>query len=152
MLFLVVDVNSEAKSFINHVTEGLTLEDGSILRAVTWVTKDGKSYHSKFQYVLGFDVTFGTNAVEKRPLFRAFGKTSDSRNIPHVNAFIPPEQRWVFEQYLKDGIPTILDNNALKKTCIITTDQDDQFVGTLLFELRLQWIAIYGMAGHHNPE
>ena len=97
MLFLVVDVNSEAKSFIKRVPEGSTLEDDSILIVIVWVTKDSKPYHSKFPRVLGFDVTFGTNAVEKRPLFRAFGKTSDNRNIPHVNAFIPSEQRWVFE-------------------------------------------------------
>ena len=95
-MFLVVDVNSEEKLFIKHVTEGLTLEDGSILLAIVRVTKDGKSYYSKFPHVLGFDVTFGTNA-EKRPLFRATCKTSDSRNISHVNAFIPSEQRWIFE-------------------------------------------------------
>ena len=110
-----------------------------------WVTKTGKSYHSKFPHVLGFDVAFGTNA-EKQPLFRASGKTSGNRNIPHVNAFIPSQQRWVFEWCLKDGLPLILDIKALKKTCIIMTDQDEQLVGTLLYELKLNTSAIYGMA------
>ena len=111
-----------------------------------WITKDGKKYHTKFPHVLGCDVTFGTNA-EKRPLFRASGKTSDNKNIPHINAFLPSQQRWVFEWIFTDAIPTILDKNALSKTCMILTDQDNQLVGTLLFNLHLPGaVPIYGKA------
>lgn len=136
MLLIVIDPSEEAKSFIKNVIEGLTLGNGSILLAVMWVTKDGKKYHKKFPHVLGLDVTFGTNK-EKRPLLRGSGKTSNNKNIPHVNAFIPSQQRWVFEWCVKDGIPAILDADALRKTCIIMSDQDEQLVGTLLVELRL---------------
>ncbi len=128
-----------------HIIEGLTMGDGQILLAIMWITKDAKRYHSKFPHVLGLDVTFGTNA-EKRPLFRASGKTSNNKNVPHVNSFIPSQQRWVFEWILKDALPSTLDANALKKTCIITTDQDEQLVGTLLHELRLGKNMIYGEA------
>ena len=141
----VFDTQAEAKSFIKSVIEGLTLEDGSILLAVMWVVESGRRYHSKFPRVLGLDVTFGTNA-EKRPLFRVSGKTANNNNIPSVNAYIPSEQRWVFEWCLKDGLPSILDPKALKKTSIILTDQDEQLVGTLLFELRLGDNSIYGAA------
>jgi hypothetical protein len=110
-----------------------------------WVTKDGKKYHSKFPHVLGLDVTFGTNA-EKRPLFRASGKTSNNNNIPHVNAFIPSQQRWVFGWCIRDGLSSILHAEALLKTCIIMTDQDEQLVSTLLFELKLASSCIFGVA------
>ncbi len=141
----MIDVTAEAKLFIKSLVEGLTLKDGSILLAIMWVTKEGRSYHFKFPHVLGMDVTFGTNA-ERRPLFRSSFKTANNKNIPHVNSFIPSEQRWVFEWCLKDGLPSILDRKALMKTCIIMTDQDDQLVGTLLYELRANKSAIYGMA------
>ena len=143
--FAVIDVSTEAKSFIKSVIDGLTLRDGSILLAIMWVTEEGRSYHVKFPHVLGIDVTFGTNA-EKRPLLRTSGKTSNNKNVPHVNAFIPSEQRWVFEWCLKDGLPSVLDRNALEKTCIIMTDQDDQLVGTLLLELKNSNSPIYGKA------
>lgn len=141
----MIDAHAEAKSYVKGIIEGLTMGDGQILLAIMWITKDAKRYHSKFPHVLGLDVTFGTNA-EKRPLFRASGKTSNNKNVPHVNSFIPSQQRWVFEWILKDALPSILDANALKKTCIIMTDQDEQLVGTLLYELRLGNSMIYGEA------
>ena len=131
----VNDVSQDAKSFVKSLISQLTTGDGTILLAVMWVTDDGKLYHKKFPHVLGCDVTFGTNA-EKRPLFRASGKTMDNKNIPHVNAFAPSQQRWVFDWIFEDGLPSILDEAALMKTCIILTDQDHQLVGALLTKLR----------------
>jgi hypothetical protein len=131
----VNDVSQDAKSFVKSLISQLTTGDGTILLAVMWVSEDGKLYHKKFPHVLGCDVTFGTNA-EKRPLFRASGKTMDNKNIPHVNAFVPSQQRWVFDWIFEDGLPSILDEAALKKTCIILTDQDHQLVGALLTKLR----------------
>jgi hypothetical protein len=130
----VNDVTIEAKSFVKNLIKQLTTGDGTILLAVMWITDEGKKYHTKFPHVLGCDVTFGTNA-EKRPLFRASGKTSDNKNIPHINAFVPSQQRWVFEWIFEDGFPSILDRTALSKTCMILTDQDTQLVGTLLAKL-----------------
>ncbi len=145
MYLLVIDPTAEAESFVRNLIKGLSVEDGSVLLAIMWVTKDGKRYHQKYPHVLGLDVTFGTNA-EKRPLFRSSGKTSDNNNIPHVNAFIPSEQRWVFEWCLHNAMPSLLDANALRKTSIIITDQDERMVGTLLSTLRNGNSPIYGNA------
>ncbi|KAL7537883.1 LOW QUALITY PROTEIN: hypothetical protein ACHAWF_005931, partial [Thalassiosira exigua] len=60
------------------------------------VQKQVQRYHLKFPGVLGFDVTFGTN-VERCPLFRGSLKTSNNNNVPAINAYIPSDQRWVFE-------------------------------------------------------
>ncbi len=140
------DVSIEAKSFVKNLIKQLTTGDGTILLAVMWITDEGKKYHTKFPHVLGCDVTFGTNA-EKRPLFRASGKTSDNKNIPHINAFVPSQQRWVFEWIFEDGFPSILDRTALSKTCMILTDQDTQLVGTLLAKLHEHGrIRTYGWA------
>jgi len=142
----VNDVTIEAKSFVKNLIKQLTTGDGTILLAVMWITDEGKKYHTKFPHVLGCDVTFGTNA-EKRPLFRASGKTSDNKNIPHINAFVPSQQRWVFEWIFEDGFPSILDRTALSKTCMILTDQDTQLVGTLLAKLHEHGrIRTYGWA------
>jgi hypothetical protein len=142
----VNDVSTEAKSFVKNLIQQLTTGDGTILLAVMWISDEGKRYHTKFPHVLGCDVTFGTNA-EKRPLFRASGKTSDNKNIPHINAFVPSQQRWVFEWIFEDGLPSILDGTALSKTCLILTDQDAQLVGTLLNKLRDSGrICTYGSA------
>ena len=123
----------------------MTLKNGTILLAVMYVTKDGKKYHRKFPHVLGLDFTHGTNAAE-RPLFRATGKTFNNNNIPHVNCMCPCEQMWIIDWCVKSGLPSILDADALKKTCIIITDQDMQMVGVLMAELRLGESAIYGEA------
>ena len=144
-LLKVNDVSQEAKSFVKNLINQLTTGDGTILLAVMWITDDGKLYHKKFPHVLGCDVTFGTNA-EKRPLFRASGKTADNKNIPHINAFVPSQQRWVFDWIFEDGLPTILDVDDLQKTCIILTDQDAQLVGSLLTKLHLKGDGTYGRA------
>jgi hypothetical protein len=44
---------------------------------------------------------------------------------------------WIIDWCVKSGLPSILDADALKKTCIIITDQDMQMVGVLMAELRL---------------
>ena len=129
------DVSTEAESFVKNLITQLTTGDGTILLAVMWITDDGKLYHKKFPHILGCDVTFGTNA-EKRPLFRASGKTMNNKNIPHINAFIPSEQRWIFDWIFEDAIPSILDEEDLRKTSIILSDQDHQLVGALLTKLR----------------
>lgn len=129
------DVSADAKSFVKSLIQQLTTGDGTILLAVMFISEEGRKYHIKFPHVLGCDVTFGTNA-EKRPLFRASCKTMDNKNIPNINAFVPSQQRWVFDWLFEDGLPTILDADALQKTSMIITDQDNQLVGTLLTSLR----------------
>ena len=73
-------MSKDAKSFLKHVIKALTV-NGRVLLAVAWVTDKGRLYHQQFPYVLGMDVTFGTNA-EKHPLFRASSKTSNNNNVP----------------------------------------------------------------------
>ena len=141
----VNDVSYDAKSFVKNLITQLTTGDGTILLAVMFITDEGKKYHTKFPHVLGCDVTFGTNA-EKRPLFRASGKTMNNNNIPHINGFVPSQQRWLFDWIFEDGLPTLLDPDALRKTCIIMTDQDAQLVGTLLTKLRQKYNSVYGIA------
>ena len=94
---------------------------------------------------MGMDVTFGVNN-EKRPLFRVSGKTTNNKNIPHFNAFIPSQQRFTFDWLIMDALPLLLNRNALKDTSIILTDQDAQLVGSLLTNLNMSANCIYGNA------
>jgi len=139
-----IDISDDAKSFVKHVIKELTV-GSQVLLAVAWVTDDARLYHSRFPGVLGMDVTFGVSA-EQRPLFRVSGKTSNNKNIPHFNAFIPSQQRFTFDWLIMDGLPDLLDKNALKKTSIILTDQDAQLVGSLLQNLNMSANCTYGNA------
>lgn len=61
----------DAEMFVkSSLIKQLTTGDGIVLLAVMWVTNDWFTYHQKIPFLLGCDVTFGTNS-EKRPLFRA---------------------------------------------------------------------------------
>ena len=143
----VVDIHNDGKAFIKDLIKGLTLKDGTVLLAVMWVTKSGKLYHRKFPYVLGLDVTFGTNS-EKRGLFRVSGKTSNNNNIPIISAYIPSERRWLFHWCITKVIPFVLDEDNLSKTKMIISDQDAQLVDVLLTELNLRGGTSYGCAKH----
>ena len=140
-----MDIHDDGKAFIKHIIRGLTLKNGTILLAIMWVTSKGKLYHRKFPHVLGFDVTFGTNA-EKWGIFQVTLKTSNIKNIPLINAYIPLEQKWLFHWCIAQAIPCILDEKYLSKTCIIMTDQDTQLVGAIMDELHLGNHTVYGDA------
>jgi hypothetical protein len=78
-----------------------------------------------FPSVLGVDVVFGTNQ-EKRPLMRGTGKSAENKNLPLFNAFLPSQQRWVFDWIMTDAIPSLFEPGALKLTELILSDQDPQ--------------------------
>jgi hypothetical protein len=90
------ELSESAQQYIQSVIKGLDLGDGQFLLAVAWVTSDAVRYHEMFPSVLGEDVVFGTNQ-EKRPLMRGTGKSAENKNLPLFNAFLPSQQRWVFD-------------------------------------------------------
>lgn len=93
--------------------------------AVAWITPDAKLYHRRYPRVLGMDVKFRTNN-EKRPLLRVVAKTYSRKNLPIINCYLPSEQEWVFHYVLSEVFPTLLDRDALQRTSLIITDQDQQ--------------------------
>ena len=124
------ELSTSAQQYIQSVIEGLSLGDGHFLLAVVFVTADEVRYHSMFPSVLGVDVVFGTNQ-ERRPHMRGTCKSSDNKNIPLFNAFLPSQQKWVFEWVMTDALPSLLDPEALKLTDIILSDQDPQLCGSI---------------------
>jgi hypothetical protein len=112
------------------VIEGLSLGDRRFLLAVVFVTADEVQHHSMFPSVLGVDVVFGTNQ-EKCPHIRGTCKSADNKNIPLFNAFLPSQQKWVFEWVMTDTLPSLLDSKALKLTDIILSDQYPQLCGSI---------------------
>jgi hypothetical protein len=122
----IQDLTESSQRYIKSVIEGLDLGDGEFLLAVAWVTEDAKRYHEMYPYVLGFDVVFGTNQ-EKRPHMRGTGKSSSNKNLPIINAFLPSQQKWVYDWFINDALPDLLFRATLKRTKVITSDQDKDF-------------------------
>lgn len=71
--------NSKAANYVEAMIKALDLGDGEILLAIVWVTPAGKLNHFRYPYVLGCDITFGTNN-ERRPHFRATGKNIQNKS------------------------------------------------------------------------
>jgi hypothetical protein len=120
----LIELSTLAQQYIQSVIEGLSLGDGQFLLAVVFVTADEVRYHSMFPSVLGVDVVFGTNQ-EKRPHMRGTCKSSDNKNVPVFNAFLPSQQKWVFEWVMTDALPSLLDPEAF------LSDQDPQLCGSV---------------------
>jgi hypothetical protein len=63
---------------------------------------------------------------------RGTSKSWYNKNIPlFINAFLPSQQKWVFEWVMNDTLPSLLDPEALKLTDIILSDQDPQLCGSI---------------------
>jgi hypothetical protein len=62
---------------------------------------------------------------------RGTGKNLYNKNIPLFNAFLPSQQKWVFEWVMNDALPLLLDPEALKLTDIISLDHDPQLCGSI---------------------
>ena len=124
------NISASTEKFVQSVIDGLQLSDGEFMLAVAFVTDEGRKYHKLFPSVLGFDVVFGTNA-EKRPQMRGTGKTSSNKNIPIVEALLPSQQKYIFDWFINDAVPTLLDRDALRNTKIIITDQDRELMGVI---------------------
>lgn len=105
-------------------------------------------YHRRFPRILGVDVKFRTNN-EKRPLLRVVAKTYSRRNLPILNCYLPSEQEWVFQYVISEVFPTLLDNNALKRTSLIITDQDQQEMNAIGNEIGKEH-SIFGTGTKHR--
>mmetsp|Transcript_33105 Transcript_33105/g.75589 ORF Transcript_33105/g.75589 Transcript_33105/m.75589 type:complete len:861 (+) Transcript_33105:270-2852(+) len=123
-----VDVDKlgdKASDHVKNVVLGLSLGDGEYLIAIAWCTAEQREWHRKFPFVFGNDETFRSND-EDRPLSRLCGLSMNGNLLPFVEAFIPSRQKWVFNWLWTVAFPSLLDPEALKKTCIILVDQDER--------------------------
>jgi hypothetical protein len=46
-------------------------------------------------------------------------KTSSNKNLPIVDALLPNQSKWIFDWFINEAVPGVLDNDAIKKTKII---------------------------------
>jgi hypothetical protein len=84
------------QAFTERLIKALSLDNGQkILLAVAWVTTEAQRYFGMFPEACGVDVTNGTNS-EKRPNGRGTLLTSNNKNIPFWNSFLPSESGWVW--------------------------------------------------------
>jgi hypothetical protein len=123
-------IEDSSAKFIKSVIEGLDLGNGEFILALCWVTDHARRYHQLFPSVLGLDVVFGTNA-EKRPQMRGTGKTSSNKNLPIIDALLPNQSKSIFDWFMTDAVPSLLDHQALRKTKIILTDQDREMMSAI---------------------
>ena len=125
----VSDVGTDgdrASIFAESVMRGLSLQGGaSLLLAAAWVSSEGRLYYDMFGEAMGFDITCGTNA-EKRPLARGTLTTSDGKNVPFFNSFLPSQCAWVFCWLFVTAFPTLFPSASCQQTELIITDQDER--------------------------
>ena len=113
------------KAFVERLTNALSLdkEGQKILLAVAWVTEEAKRYFRMFPEACGVDVTNGTN-TEKRPNARGTLLTSNKKNVPFWNSFLPSESGWVWRWILVKAFRALLPKSGLDKMNLMITDQD----------------------------
>ena len=115
-----------ASTFAASVMRGLSLQGGSsLLLSAAWVSSEGRLYYDMFGEAMGFDITCGTNA-EKRPLARGTLTTSDGKNVPFFNSFLPSQCAWVFCWLFVTAFPTLFPSSSCQQTELIVTDQDER--------------------------
>jgi hypothetical protein len=116
----------KASTFAASVMKGLSLQGGAtLLLAAAWVTSEGRLYYDMFGEAMGFDITCGTNA-EKRPLARGTLTTSNGKNVPFFNAFLPSQCAWVFNWLFMTAFPTLFPSRSCRQTELVVTDQDER--------------------------
>ena len=126
-----IDCESDEGKYIHALMKALEIDDGEILLGLAWSLDEQRRLHRAYPYILGIDVTFGTNA-EKRPLLRVTGRNTRNKIFPIAEAFLPSQQRYVFSWFLESALPTILDIGALRKTSLVISDEDVHFIEALL--------------------
>ena len=122
---LVSSVDEDTpQSYTQRMIKALSLEDGQkILLAVAWVTAEARRYFQMFPEACGVDVTNGTNS-EQRPNARGTILTSNNKNVPFWNSFLPSESGWVWKWVIIDGFRALLPKSALDRMNIMITDED----------------------------
>ena len=118
----IVAEDSECHNYVKAVVESLKLKDGRVLLAVIWATAEGRLGHTRYPYVIGFDIMHGDNN-EKRPHFRGITKSWRNNSLPTIDGLFPSMQTYVFTWAYEDAIPFCLAREAMEKTQIIPTDQ-----------------------------
>jgi MULE transposase domain len=76
-----------------------------------------------FPEIMGVDVTEQTNN-EKRPLLVLGGLTGDNRTFTSCHAFLPSQQRWVFDWFFITALPYLFPVNVLQRNEVMFTDGD----------------------------
>lgn len=117
--------HSPMATYAETVIKALSLKEGDkVLLAVAWRSSElSQSYFDSFPWCFGLDVTNGTNQ-EKRPLLRATASTSERKNIPFFNAFLPSQCSWVFKWVLQVAFPKLFNAKTLERVQLIVCDQD----------------------------
>jgi hypothetical protein len=114
------------ETFAERLISAMSLDHGQrILLAVAWVTEEAKRYFRMFPEACGVDVTNGTNS-EKRPNGRGTLLTSNNRNIPFWNAYMPSESGWVWNWMFIRAFPALLPKSGLDEMNLMITDEDPQ--------------------------
>jgi hypothetical protein len=114
------------ETFAKIVLDALKIKSGQkILLCLSWTTKAGILYFRKYPERIGVDVTNGTN-TEKRPLFRGTIISSNHRNIPVWNAFLPSQAQWVFKWLFQEAFPALFPLEARERVRLVMTDEDPQ--------------------------
>jgi hypothetical protein len=95
-------------TFTERMIKALSLENGQkILLAVAWVTEEARRYFRMFPEACGVDITNGTNN-EKRPNARGTLLTTNNKNVPFWNSFLPSDSGWAWRWILVTGFRALL--------------------------------------------
>jgi len=113
---------SDEHLYVESVVKALTLDDGEVLIAVFWATKEGILGHRRFPEIFGVDITNDTNN-EKRPHIRVICKSRRNRNLPTIDGLLPSQQTYVFTIFFSEVVPFLLDKAALANTELVLSDQ-----------------------------
>jgi hypothetical protein len=76
-----------------------------------------------FRKCMGIDVTEQTNN-EKRPLLVLGGLTGDNKTFTSCRAFLPSQQRWVFDWFLSTALPYLFPMDILGNGDDFNDDDD----------------------------
>ena len=132
-------------SFVDLIHQALSVSTLKMLVAAAWVTNSSVELARAFPEVVMSDVTYKTNS-EKRPLFIMVGRDSEGKVFPIMWAFLPSEERWVFEWLYKTVIPVLLGPRFCSHNRVHLTDQCAQAIEVL--DLCCNTDGVYPLSQH----
>jgi hypothetical protein len=94
-----------------------------ILIAAFWVRDSERRLFELFPEVLFCDVTSQTNQ-EGRPYFMMCGRDSNGKSFTAMRAYLPNEQRWVFQYIWSTCAKHLLGDRNCKNNCVMISDGD----------------------------
>jgi MULE transposase domain/SWIM zinc finger len=126
------NVEDHPVAYVSTIRRSMDIPDtNQVLLAAVWTSDPQRRLYTLFPEVTAADVTEQTNK-EKRPLLLLGGLTSDNESFTFCQAFLPSQQKWVFDWFFSTAVPALFSQETLHRTTLMLTDGDSKEYGAFM--------------------